>query len=94
MTRNQAVERIYSSGGRIFSVEFIKRTTGETRVMICRLGVRSHLKGGAKAYEPSARDLIGVFDMQRNAYRSINVNGITRLKIDGEDWQYVESDYL
>lgn len=84
MTPQEAVSFIQSSGGKIFAVEFTKRTTGELRTMQCRTGVYSHLRGGPQAYNPDDHGLVVVFDMAKNSYRSIPIDGITRLKIKGE----------
>ncbi len=68
---------------KVFTVVFTKRTTGEERVMNCRKGVTKHLKGGPAAYDPAAHQLLWVFDMQKKAYRSIAIEGITSLKMEG-----------
>ena len=60
----------------IFTVTFVNRTTGETRVMNCRKGVVSHLTGGEKKYDPKDKGLVCVFDMQKQAYRSIALESI------------------
>lgn len=88
MTRNKALEWIHSTNGKIFAVRFTKRTTGEQREMICRLGVKSHLKGGSPAYDREAHKLICVFDMNKNDYRSIPTDGITEVKVDGR-WETI-----
>ena len=88
MLRADAVKFIRETEGRIFSVEFIKRTTKELRRMVARTGVKSHLRGGEAAYSFSEKALISVFDMQANGYRSIPIEGIVRIKIDGE-WEDV-----
>lgn len=74
---------IEGSGGKFFSVEFTKRTTGELRKMVCRTGVRSHLKGGELGYDPVEKRLITVFDTAKNQYRSIPLEGIRRVVLDG-----------
>lgn len=92
MTRQQAIEFIRSSNGRIVGVEFVKRTTGEVRRMQCRLGVVSHLKGemgSGPAYDPAAHGLIRVFDMAPGkGYRSIPTEGLTAISVRGE-WEPV-----
>jgi hypothetical protein len=69
--------------GHIFTCVFYKRSTGEERVMNCRKGVTKHLAGGPPAYDPAAKKLIWVFDVQKRAYRSIAIEGILSLKMDG-----------
>ncbi len=76
------------SDGRTFSIWFIKRTNGELRKMVCRLGVKKHLKGGKKAYSTKAHNLLTVFDMQSKGYRSIPVDAIQRLSVNGQTFNF------
>lgn len=78
------------SDGAIFSVEFIKRTDGSTRKMVCRLGVRKHLKGGGTHYNASQRNLLTVFDMENKGYRSIPAESIKRLIVGGQTFNFAE----
>jgi hypothetical protein len=83
---NQAVGIINSQNGKIFSVVFEKRSTGVDRLMVCRKGVKKHLNGGELKYNPSSRNLISVFDLQANGYRSISVEGIKKVKANGKEY--------
>lgn len=76
------------SDGAIFYVEFIKRSTGELRKMRCRLGVKKHLKGGSRAYNPAKKNLLAVFDMDERGYRSIPLEGIRRLSVGGQHFDF------
>lgn len=76
------------SNGAIFSVEFIKRSNGELRKMVCRLGVKKHLRGGAKAYDAKQHNLLTVFDMEKEGYRSIPVDSIQRLSVNGQAFTF------
>ncbi len=89
MTRAEAITFLLNTNGRIFGVEFVKRSTGELRRMNARLGVTKHLKGGTRAYDPAAHALLCVFDLQKGAYRSVALDALTRVCIDGE-WRAVE----
>ena len=73
--------------GTIFSVDFIKRTTGEERHMVCRLGVKAHLKGGVKKFDDKEKNLLTVYDVQKNGYRSIPLDAIIRVKIHGKVYE-------
>jgi hypothetical protein len=75
------------SDGSLFSVEFIKRTTGEKREMLCRTGVRAHLKGGTKKFDDKEKQLLTVYDVQKNGYRSIPLDAIIRVKIHGRVYE-------
>ena len=81
VSKNQAKELINSSKGKIFSVTFTKKN-GETREMICRKGVKKHLKGGELMFDPNEKGLAVVFDMKKNAYRMININTLEKITVD------------
>lgn len=74
-------EMIESSKGKIFSVHFIKKN-GEPRTMVGRLGVKSHLKGGDST-TAHLEYLITCFDMQKKAYRCINLETVQWIKSGG-----------
>ena len=78
-----------------FSVTFVKRTPPyEQREMKrAQFGVKKHLKGGERAYDPFEKNLLCVFDHDaekkdgsKGDYRSINLDQIIKLKIDGEEF--------
>lgn len=72
------------SKGKIFSVQFTKKD-GSLRRMVARTGVTRHLKGGERAYNPEEKGLTFVFDMQKKAYRSINLSTVTSIRINGKE---------
>lgn len=76
-------EIITLAGGTIFTAINVKRN-GETRKYICRLGVRKHLKGGELPYNPAEKDLLPIFDMQKKAYRMIDLKTLKYLRIRGK----------
>ena len=81
-----AVKLIRSTKGKIFTVSFVKKD-GTLRKMNCRLGVTKHLKGGELAFDPKEYDLIPVFDLQKNAYRMINVDTLVEVSVNGESFE-------
>lgn len=83
ITREEAAKMLTESEGRIFTVTFIKRTTGEMRVMNARTGVKKHLRGGEAAYSFSEKMLLSVYDMQAAGYRCIPLEAIISVVIDG-----------
>lgn len=90
MTRKEALDYIEEQGGKIFSIRFKKRSDGTIREMVCRQGVKTGL-----AFAPSkpptdwsANALIPVYDMQAKGYRSIPIEGILALKVEGK-WEDV-----
>lgn len=90
-TRKEALEFIRDLGGKIFSVKFIKRTSGELREMVCRQGVKRDLAENPTkpGVDFKANELIPVFDMKADAYRSIPIEGIRDIKIDGNWYKVV-----
>ena len=68
--------------GEFFRVDFIKRTDGEIRSMVCRFGVKSELKGGTRRYKPGAHDLLTVHETFIG-YRTVPMDGIVFIKADG-----------
>lgn len=81
---NERFNTVKNAGknGKFFTVKFIKRSTGQERVMNCRLGVQKHLKGGSKAFDDAEHKLVTVYDVKAEGYRSIplenlmEVNGV------------------
>ena len=85
----EAVIKIEESEGKIFSVVFKKRTTGEWRKLVGRLGVRKDINGTGLKYDPASRQLMTVYDMQNQGWRMINKNSITELQTKGESYVIV-----
>jgi hypothetical protein len=67
----------------VFRVDFIKRTTGELRTMLCQFGVKKHLKGGKAAYNPSKKNLFFIYSSDKQGYRSFGLNDALLLKHGG-----------
>jgi len=77
-----AEELITNSGGRIFTVEHIKKD-GTLRKTNCRLDVKKYVNGKGLKYNPSKKGLVPVYDMQLKAYRMVNLKTVTKLNIYG-----------
>ena len=69
-------------GNKIFTAEFLKKD-GTLRKMNCRLGVTKHLKGGELKYNPDEYNYLPVFDLQAGEYRTINLNTLKKLTVEG-----------
>jgi hypothetical protein len=78
-------------GNQFFTVTFVKRETGETRVMNCRKGVRSKGSGGLK-FDPAKKRLVSVFDMQKGGFRFISLDEIRRVALQGKVFNVVPGD--
>jgi hypothetical protein len=87
LTKEAAVQMLDKSKGRWFTIEFTKRTTGEKRTMTCRTGVKKHLKGGARAYDPKELGLMIVWEAKSSAYKSIPTDAITAIRYGGKHYE-------
>lgn len=79
----------------IFTIEFIKRTTGQKRVMNGLTGVRRYVNGVGMPYDNVAAGLMTVYDMKApgggaKKYRQVPVDNILRLKIKGRVFKVVD----
>jgi hypothetical protein len=90
ISRKKATNLIRESAGKTISVTFIKKN-GEERKLNGRTGVykskKTPLKGGSLGYLPSDFGLVSIFDMQLQAYRMININTLSELKVSGETYE-------
>jgi len=87
--RQTAKQYIYKTNGKIFSAVFTKKD-GEKRKMVCRRGVAKYVKGIGLKFKPEERDLIGVFDMHKTAYRFINIKTLEQIKVKGITYRVKE----
>ena len=86
ITRNELVNVIKATEGRIFRVTFIKKTSGEIRDMTARFGVTSELKGGKLPFNADEKKLLIVYDMEKNDYRAISIEGLISGHIDNIEY--------
>jgi len=70
-------------GNKIFSAVFTKKN-GDLRKILCRLGVKKHLKGGEKKYDTESLNYLTVYSLDSKGYRTINLNTIKQLKANGK----------
>lgn len=80
-----------SNTGTIFSMKIITRTSGEVREMLGRFGVKKYLTGKGAKYDPKNYSLRVVFDVQKGAYRSINLDGLLFLTLAGRTYEIIEN---
>jgi len=86
--------------GKVFTVDFIKRTNGEERTMNCRRNVQKGVKGVGLKFDPKAKDLLVVYDMQKvvqhadgsedtkGAFRMINLSDLLGLRMEGKAYTW------
>ena len=89
--RDTAKQYIYKTKGKIFSAIFTKQD-GEKRKMVCRQGVAKYVKGIGLKFKPEERNLIGVFDMHKKAYRFINTTTLEQIKVQGKKYKIKENE--
>lgn len=102
LTLGEFVEK--TNNGLIFTVEFIKRTNGEKRLMNCRRNVQKGVKGVGLKFDPAEKGLLVVYDMQKlnegtgekGAFRMINLNDLLTLKMNGSsyNWDMVSQTFV
>lgn len=91
ITHAQAFEMM-SNSTQFFTVTFIKRTTGESRTMNCRIGVQKYTNGVGMKYDPIAKNLLPVWERKydgregKECYRSVPMEGVTSLTINNEQY--------
>ena len=83
--RRDILNLLIENSNEIFSVVFLKKS-GEVRPMTCRFGVKKHLKGGELKFDPLERAMLVVFDMQKEAYRMINLETISNINMKGVEY--------
>lgn len=69
--------------GKIFSVVFTKKSTGEERTMVARRGVTKNQTGAGLKFDLREKNLINVWDMQKGDYRCFNTNAVKQIKVNG-----------
>lgn len=69
--------------GRMFSAYFRKKD-GTMRQMVCRRGVKAHLRGGNLPYDPKPLRKLPVFDMNVRDYRMVSLDTLVSFNIGGE----------
>ena len=69
--------------GKLASCEFIAKD-GSLRKMVFRTKVTKGVTGEGMKYNPADYGLRTVFDMQKNAFRHVNLNTLQWVKAHGE----------
>ena len=72
---------IFDTHGEIFTCRFIKRSTGQERVLVGKLGVTEFLKNGELPYDKKEKGLISVYDIENNGYRMIPIDGLLEVTV-------------
>jgi hypothetical protein len=75
-----------TSNKKIFSVTFIKKD-GSLRKMNAMRGVRKGVKGVGHSFDPSEKNLLTVFDMQKGDFRFVNLNEVISFKANRKSFK-------
>ena len=77
--------------GKIFGATFVKKD-GTIRVMNCRRGVSKGVTGEGLKFNPADKQLLGVFDMQKDQHRFINLETLSQIRHGGEVYEVAQHD--
>jgi hypothetical protein len=83
LSADKVDEFLRSLNGGFFTIRFIKRTTGEERVMNATKNLTKHLKGGEAKYNAKEKGLLIVTDTKAQAIRSIPTDAVLDIKANG-----------
>jgi hypothetical protein len=92
ITLEQAIEKINAAGHHTFGVVFRKKNH-ELRTMSCRRKVTKGVTGKGLKFDPAARNLMPVYDMNvptddgKGAFRMINLATLQSLTTNGESYE-------
>lgn len=81
-TSTELALRLLASNGVLCAVAFVKRSTGELRQMNCRC-TSTMQRQGDRRFNPLERGLVTVFDEEKQEFRSVPIEGIRQLAING-----------
>jgi hypothetical protein len=78
-------------GDKFFTARFMKKG-GEMRTIRARLGVKKGLKGGELTYNPSERNNLIVWDLEKKAYRTIKFDNLLEIRYCKQEWRAHEEE--
>jgi len=87
VNREQLLKEL--EGGTFARITFVKKN-GEIRKLVGRLGVRSKLRGGDKAYSDADKNIVTIFDTQKGEYRSVKVDKILEVAANGKRFKVTQ----
>ena len=91
ITSETAKQIIHDTEGKIFSVSFTKKN-GEPREMTARLGVKKHLTGKGRVYNPSDYNILCAFDTHKKGYRTIPFERLLEVRFRGKKYDVVSCE--
>lgn len=89
-TRQTLLKLIENLNGQFFTVEFVKKD-GTLRKMNCRTGVKKYLSNNGKTIKithPIDNGILRVFDVKKDAYRSINLDTVKKINLNKASYKF------
>lgn len=89
-TRQTLLKLIENLNGQFFTVEFVKKD-GTLRTMNCRTGVKKYLSNNGKTIKithPIDNGILRVFDVKKDAYRSINLDTVKKINLNKVSYKF------
>jgi hypothetical protein len=89
-TRQTLLKLIKFLNGQFFTVEFIKKD-GTLRKMNCRTGVKKYLSKNGKTIKitrPIDNGILRVYDIKKEAYRSINLDTVKKINFNKVSYKF------
>ena len=87
LRRRNIYRWLMSTNGRVFSVTFIKRSTGKDKTIRARLGVKTKINGKGMRYNTHNKRLIVVFDINLRTYKCIPIEAIEAVSCRGRRYR-------
>lgn len=88
VNRFKVVSLLNDCEGKFVSIVFTKKD-GTIRKLTGRLGVRSYLKGGENRTVRDDNSYLTVFDVQKLAYRTVNLETVHSIRAKGTLYEVV-----
>jgi len=86
LERDAVADFLRGLNGSFFSIDFIKRSTGEVRTMTATTNYQTKLAGGEAAYDFAEKKLIPVWDTINKGFRSIPTDAVLVIRAKGNTY--------
>ena len=80
---NEIHQVILNTKGKFFTTTFIKKD-GSVRTMTARTGVHKGVNGKGLKFNPTDKDLVVVYEMNKDGHRMINLNTVTQITFNNQ----------
>ena len=90
LNREQLKYILKNSKGKIMTIAYRKKD-GSLRTINTRTGVKKDITGKGLTYNPDEYGYVILWDLNKKAYRTVNVNTVTTLKGGGEIYKIQEN---